>query len=326
MAAWIRYTEVAGVTEHRMAKNPVTDGLERLAYGEPQEVDAETLSYMASVCLSALHLSVYDRELTEAIVGDHMDGSNWSTWGGFDHSATALYQVMKASPLPEPSPDRPIPPIEHGGAEMEREQTYSEYLASEEWQTRRKAALQRAGRRCQLCGASEGAALHVHHNTYARVGAEQPGDLIVLCSDCHGTFHRERELSERIAQRAAWEAEAASQRAVWEAERQALERKRWLLLRTALLALRLSPDGLRYDEWVQRVEYYGEGNKQMLNCTVIGNKSGICKGTAGHAGTVERFTAIENGRRVVRYRLSEAGRVMAERLYKKRFQTGGDLT
>ena len=31
--------------------------------------------------------------------------------------------------------------------------------------------------------------LHVHHLTYARVGNEEPGDLRVLCLQCHQKAH-----------------------------------------------------------------------------------------------------------------------------------------
>lgn len=31
--------------------------------------------------------------------------------------------------------------------------------------------------------------LHVHHLTYARVGNEEPGDLRVLCFQCHQKAH-----------------------------------------------------------------------------------------------------------------------------------------
>jgi len=31
--------------------------------------------------------------------------------------------------------------------------------------------------------------LEVHHNSYAHVGREAPEDLVVLCGECHATFH-----------------------------------------------------------------------------------------------------------------------------------------
>lgn len=64
---------------------------------------------------------------------------------------------------------------------------YAEYLKTEHWQQQREAAKERAGHRCQLCNSGE--RLEVHHRTYERRGAEEPGDLIVLCHGCHEKFH-----------------------------------------------------------------------------------------------------------------------------------------
>ena len=75
-------------------------------------------------------------------------------------------------------------------AERERElaaMPYREYLETPEWQARRKAALKQAGYRCQVCNRSR--ELHVHHRTYERRGAELPGDLTVLCDECHALYH-----------------------------------------------------------------------------------------------------------------------------------------
>jgi 5-methylcytosine-specific restriction endonuclease McrA len=82
---------------------------------------------------------------------------------------------------------------------------YDEYLVSPEWRARRLAALERAGDRCQLC--NRDGHLHVHHRTYDRVGHEDPGDLTVLCDECHAWFHVPRttrllEEGHALAQRA----------------------------------------------------------------------------------------------------------------------------
>lgn len=66
-------------------------------------------------------------------------------------------------------------------------ESYQTYLESDEWKKRRELALEAAGRHCQVCNGSD--RLEVHHRTYARVRAELPEDLIVLCRECHGTFH-----------------------------------------------------------------------------------------------------------------------------------------
>ncbi len=87
---------------------------------------------------------------------------------------------------------------------------YREYIQSDEWKARRTAALKRAirprqiGPSCEVCGRHgtsyknsrssldyrdrqfrvDGAnGLNVHHLTYRSLGAEEPRDLIVLCTD-----------------------------------------------------------------------------------------------------------------------------------------------
>lgn len=69
---------------------------------------------------------------------------------------------------------------------------YQEYLASPEWAETRRRALKRCGFRCQLCN-REGQ-LNVHHRTYERRGNEKNEDLIVLCRECHKTFHQEMSI------------------------------------------------------------------------------------------------------------------------------------
>lgn len=71
--------------------------------------------------------------------------------------------------------------------------SYKEYLKTEHWQSQRKAALHRANYRCQVCNSSN-KQLDVHHRTYERLGVELPADLIVLCNDCHGLFHKNGRL------------------------------------------------------------------------------------------------------------------------------------
>lgn len=64
---------------------------------------------------------------------------------------------------------------------------YPEYIRSREWMGRRRLAITRARCRCQLCNSPDN--LEVHHRTYERLGREDPEDLTVLCSECHGLFH-----------------------------------------------------------------------------------------------------------------------------------------
>jgi hypothetical protein len=72
---------------------------------------------------------------------------------------------------------------------------YAEYLKTDHWQKERTGALKRAGYHCQVCRAT-GVQLDVHHNTYARLGCEEPGDLLVLCGGCHELFSKSGSLAE----------------------------------------------------------------------------------------------------------------------------------
>lgn len=84
-------------------------------------------------------------------------------------------------------PDRPV----RGGA-LRREPRpgradYNAYIGSAAWAARRALALAAAGHRCQICNSV--GTLDVHHRTYARFGQEDPGDLTVLCGECHRLYH-----------------------------------------------------------------------------------------------------------------------------------------
>lgn len=70
---------------------------------------------------------------------------------------------------------------------------YPDYLKTDHWQDLRKRSLKRAGYRCQTCNAK--GVLHVHHRTYVRRGEEELSDLIVLCANCHSTFHNAHEVT-----------------------------------------------------------------------------------------------------------------------------------
>lgn len=65
---------------------------------------------------------------------------------------------------------------------------YDEYLLSDYWLSVRGEALKRAGYRCVLCGETE--RLHVHHNCYDNLGAEDVFDLTVLCDRHHELYHK----------------------------------------------------------------------------------------------------------------------------------------
>ena len=66
-----------------------------------------------------------------------------------------------------------------------------EYYLSEEWETKRRFALHRAGNRCDRCG-SKGP-LQIHHITYDRLYDEKPEDLEVLCLKCHKKADNQRK-------------------------------------------------------------------------------------------------------------------------------------
>jgi len=67
---------------------------------------------------------------------------------------------------------------------------YNEYIKSPGWIAKAQAAKQRAGQKCQLCGAKrKDVQLDTHHNTYQRLGREKNTDLLVLCEPCHTKHH-----------------------------------------------------------------------------------------------------------------------------------------
>ena len=73
---------------------------------------------------------------------------------------------------------------------------YNQYLKSEEWQARRRTALQKADGHCMICGRQR--KLQVHHNSYMRLGDERESDLIVLCAGCHKDYHKKGKLLEPV--------------------------------------------------------------------------------------------------------------------------------
>lgn len=64
---------------------------------------------------------------------------------------------------------------------------YAEYLRSPEWKALARQARERAGHRCECCGA---AAEHVHHVRYPkRLSDDAISNLLVLCASCHAKQH-----------------------------------------------------------------------------------------------------------------------------------------
>jgi hypothetical protein len=64
---------------------------------------------------------------------------------------------------------------------------YAQYIKSRVWKERSRRAKSETGGRCAKCGRE--APLDAHHKTYARLGREKNGDLLVLCRRCHGREH-----------------------------------------------------------------------------------------------------------------------------------------
>jgi len=67
---------------------------------------------------------------------------------------------------------------------------YEDYLKTAHWKAFRLRALDRAGRKCQVCAKKN--RLDVHHNDYSRVGGELMTDVVVLCHSCHKLFHGDK--------------------------------------------------------------------------------------------------------------------------------------
>lgn len=64
---------------------------------------------------------------------------------------------------------------------------YPLYQMSPHWASVRRAALERAGYRCESCGSHR--QLQAHLLNYERLGMERPEDLRVLCGECQIEFH-----------------------------------------------------------------------------------------------------------------------------------------
>jgi len=63
---------------------------------------------------------------------------------------------------------------------------YSQYLQTDHWLNFRISILSERPV-CEHCGAKS--VLNIHHETYERLGREEPTDVLVLCRDCHCKIH-----------------------------------------------------------------------------------------------------------------------------------------
>lgn len=66
---------------------------------------------------------------------------------------------------------------------------FPEYLASDQWNLKRRSVLIRDGHLC-ICGER---ATVVHHKRYDNVGKEPLSDLVALCEDCHFDVHAKKK-------------------------------------------------------------------------------------------------------------------------------------
>lgn len=77
-------------------------------------------------------------------------------------------------------------------AATEAQRQYAAYLESERWDSIRRQALERDGRRCRICNSQQ--SLEVHHRSYQHLGngptEAELADVTTLCGPCHGTFHK----------------------------------------------------------------------------------------------------------------------------------------
>lgn len=72
-------------------------------------------------------------------------------------------------------------------AEYQRRREYDTYLRSPAWALKRVKVLARCGGVCEGC--RDGAAVEVHHLTYAHFGDELLFELVALCKGCHDKVH-----------------------------------------------------------------------------------------------------------------------------------------
>jgi hypothetical protein len=69
---------------------------------------------------------------------------------------------------------------------------YELYLRSQAWRRLRCRLIVARGGACEGCGRAYLVVLELHHRTYATLGCERDGDLLVLCRSCHELAERAR--------------------------------------------------------------------------------------------------------------------------------------
>ena|SRR6266542_2090390 len=80
-------------------------------------------------------------------------------------------------------------------AQQARRDYHQTYLGTEQWQCRRREAIQRGKFRCANCYKER--RLQIHHLSYAHLGDEQPSDIVALCRSCHERITAEERAARR---------------------------------------------------------------------------------------------------------------------------------
>ena len=79
------------------------------------------------------------------------------------------------------------------GIKSVKDVNYQKYIKSKAWKQKAEEAKTRAGNRCQACNRPRSEVqLEAHHRTYERIGQERPGDITVLCRDCHQSIEESK--------------------------------------------------------------------------------------------------------------------------------------
>lgn len=65
------------------------------------------------------------------------------------------------------------------------------YLLSDHWIDLRNSLIAKVNYKCEKCGSSP-KTLNCHHLSYANLGKELRKDLIIVCKDCHLSYHPEK--------------------------------------------------------------------------------------------------------------------------------------
>jgi 5-methylcytosine-specific restriction endonuclease McrA len=66
---------------------------------------------------------------------------------------------------------------------------YRRYMKSIEWSLFKWSLVSARGPSCEACGEWWPVYLDGHHQTYARLGHEDPADVVLLCRRCHDEVH-----------------------------------------------------------------------------------------------------------------------------------------